>query len=102
MATPIRRKFIRSNGAQWYGVLDGLINIGPGQRARKFKETGLIGGGVIVQKTRKCYHPRISPNGGKINNTLHLQGAWIDAHHPPYARGIIWAGGDAAFIDDID
>src|SRR5438132_1203996 len=102
MATPVRRKFMDSNRAQWFGILDGLINIGPAQLAGKFKETSLIGGGMIAQTARECHHPRIPLNGENIPGALHLQWPWIDAHGLPVARSIVWTLIDAGRIADVN
>ncbi len=91
-----------SNRAQWFGILDGLINIGPAQLAGKFKETSLIGGGMIAQTARECHHPRIPLNGENIPGALHLQWPWIDAHGLPVARSIVWTLIDAGRIADVD
>src|SRR2546429_6267168 len=102
MATPVRRKFMDSNRAQWFGILDGLINIGPAQLAGKFKETSLIGGGVIAQTTREGHHPRTPLNGGKITGAPHLPLPWVNAHGLPVARGIVWKLVTAGRLSDGD
>src|SRR5438067_12625146 len=101
MATPVRRKFMDSNRAQWFGILDGLINIGPAQLAGKFKETSLRGGGMIAQASRECHQPRIPLNGENIPGALHLELSLGETRGIPVATSIVWTLIDGGCIVEV-